>query len=471
MKIPETNHYLEFIKKHFAGEYMVNWHHNVQSYYLEKWVSGEIPYLIIEQPPQYGKSEAGAVMVAPYIFSRFPTAKVAYTTYGDKLAKRMSNGSKKIMRSDGYKEEFNELNVPLGFRGWDLWENSLGGIYTGVSRDGALAGTPQDFLISDDLFKNYDEARSPVIRDSTWFWFVTVALRRLSPKGRALLFFTRWDDDDVIGRCLKLMQTNEKHARPWVRISFPGLMTKELFKTKHPADPRQPGDPLWEWKENREELEMVRTEMGETAFNAVYQQIPVNKYGEKIKPAWFRKINRADIPKNLRWFRFYRLAELEKNTIDKDNATCLLAKTPNGEYIASEINSFDDDWPSSLERLKSVGKAERRIRVGFKEVGGKKKDLFKQVEDCKKEVRSLKSFPAVDPLVWTPDAKAKKLFLVESEDTAGFLESCRHYTGSGRDKREAGIHALAGAYKMIASGRSIVQILAEKNKKLQARKR
>ena len=312
MKIPSTNPYLEFIQKHFPGEYAVNWHHNVASYYLHKWVIGEIPYLIMEFPPQYGKSALGAVMLAPYVFSMFPTAKFAYTTYAFPLAKRMSRDSKKIMRSENYRTSFNDLTVTPAFRSLDYWENSLGGIYTGVGRDGALAGTPQDFIVNDDLFKNYDEAMSPVIRDSAWFFFVTVALDRLSKAGRALLFFTRWNDDDVIGRALKLMKTNKKYARPWVRISFAGLMTEELFKTKHPADPRFPGEPLWLAKDTTADLKMKRAELGEAAFNAIIQQIPVNAKGIKIKPQWFKKIRPDDVPSSLRWSRFYRFGELEK---------------------------------------------------------------------------------------------------------------------------------------------------------------
>ena len=167
MNIPRTNPYLEFIKRYFpGGEYMVNWHHNVISWYLWQWVMGKIPYLIIEMPPQYGKSAAGAVMLAPYVFSQYPTARFAYTTYGSPLAKDMSEDSRTIMRSDGYKDEFNDLTVPPAYRSLEKWKNTLGGVYKGVGRNGAINGTPQDFLVADDLFKNYLEAMSPIIREA-----------------------------------------------------------------------------------------------------------------------------------------------------------------------------------------------------------------------------------------------------------------------------------------------------------------
>lgn len=478
MKIPETNQYLDFIKEYFPGIYNVNWHHRLMSYYVDLWVKGDIRFLIFEIPPQYGKSTIGATMLAPYVFQHYPTARFAYTSYGYPLAKRMSRESKNIMRSDNYKVKNNDLTVPPAFRTFDYWENTLGGVYTGVGRDGALSGTPQDFLVCDDLFKNYDEAMSPVIRESVWYWFTTVALKRLSRKGRALLFFTRWHTDDVIGRCLKIMEKGGEHARPWTVIGLPGLMTAENYASKHPADPRRPGEPLWEWKETVEDLETALLEMGEEAFEAVYQRNPINKHGTKINPDWFQECRQYDIPSGLRWHRYWRLGELEKQSSDKNNATCLLAKSRDGKYYVRDIEYFTEDWPGCLEKIKAVGKSERRVRTGFKKpfakkrknAGGKKHDLYEQVEQCKREVKMLKGVPPVDPLVWTPDAKEKRIFLTNSENASIFLESCRNYTGTGADNRAAEVEALAGAHKMIDDRRSIVQILAAKYRKLKKRR-
>lgn len=461
MNIPETNPYLEFVKTHFPGEYMANWHHIVASWYIHQWVIGEIPYLIMEFPPQYGKSVLGAVMAMPYIFKQYPTSKASYITYGEGLSKRMSNESKTIMRSTSYKEAFLELSVPLSFRGWQYWETTLKGIATYTSRGGGLAGTPQDFVIVDDLFKDHLEATSPTIRESAWKWFTTVALERLSPQGRALLFFTRWHSDDVIGRALKLLEKSQ-YARPWVRISFPGLMTAEKFKNKHFADPREIGEALWPWKDTVEKLEMKRLELGEAEFNSIIQQTPLNEEGTKIKPKWFKKVSLADLPKKLKWHRFYRLGELARQTVDTNNATGLMAKLPDGKFAISELDYFQEDWPSTLQRIKNVGKSEKRIKIGITKIGGKKKDLFDQVMDCRREMRRLKDFPAVSPLNWAAEAKSGKLLLVEDGNTADFLEACRNFTGSGKDKREAEIHALAGCYGMLSSRRSAVKAYAEK---------
>jgi len=462
MMIPDTNPYLEFVQRHFPGEYMVTWYHNLMTYKLWQWVHGEIRNMIIEVPPQYGKSTVGAILIAPYILSEYPTARMAYTTYGDALAYQMSSESKDIMRGERYMEEFDELTVPPSQRSSYQWKTTLGGKYTATGRGGPLDGTPQDFLICDDLFKNDEEAMSPIIRDSAWRWFAKVALSRLSPTGRALLFFKRWHTDDVIGRAKKLMETYPDKARHYEIISFPALMTKEAMAVKHPADPRNVGDPLWPYKHSAKDLLGVRLETGEAGFNAVYQQTPVNAEGMKIKPKWFKKISQADVPSDMKKSRFYRFGELAKASIDENSATCLMGKTPGGKYIVSDLEYFDDDWPSCLSRLKKTGIAEKGNVVGVPEVRGKRADLFRQIMDCKDKRYRLKKCDEQNPIAWTPDAEAGKILLVENEQTQKFLEACRNYTGSGRDKREAEIHAVAGAWKMLQSRRSIVSRMAAK---------
>jgi len=461
--IPETNPYLEFVQRYFPGEYLVTWYHNLMIYKLWQWVQGEIPYLIIEVPPQYGKSTVGAILIAPYILSEYPSAKMAYTTYGDTLAYQMSNASKKIMRGERYMEEFDELTVPPSQRSSYQWKTTLGGIYTATGRGGPIDGTSQDFLIGDDLFKNYDEAMSPVIRESAWNWWTDVALQRLSPTGRALLFFKRWHADDVIGRSKRLMETHPDVARPYEIVTFPSLMTKETMAIKHPADPRNVGDPLWPYKHSVKDLLGIRLEMGEASFNAIHQQTPVNAEGMKIKPKWLKKISQADVPSDMKKARFYRFGELAKASIDENSATCLMGKTSDGKYVIEDLKYFDDDWPSCLARLKETGLAEKKDNIiGVPEAKGKRKDLFQQVWDCRDKAYRLKKCDEPNPIAWTPDAETGKVLLIENEQTKKFLEACQNYTGSGRDKREAEIHAVAGAWKMLQSRRSIVSRMAAK---------
>lgn len=466
MKIPETNPYLEFVQRHYPGIYQVTWFHNAMSYYLEKWVHGEIPFLIMEAPPQYGKTELGGVMAIPYIFSEYPQARIAYTTYGSELSIDKSEQAKKIMRSEAYKSENNDLTVPLSQRNLSKWSNTLDGQTVWVGRDGPIDGKGFDYLICDDLFKNDMEALSPIIQESAWRWYTKIAIPRLSPTGRVLLFFKRWHTNDVIGKVKTQMQTNPDLARPYTQIRFPALMTPKAFENKHPADPRQIGEPLWEWKHTARQLMTVRLEMGEADFNAVYQQDPINEEGTKIKPKWFKKISREDLPSEIRKAKFFRLGELTRNTIDKNNSACTLALDPDGKKFIIDLQYFEDDWPTCLSKIKNTGSEANPLQTGFNKIGSSKKlDLVSQVKKCRTKHNKLKGYTLPDPIVWTEDAEQSNIFIVENEQTSNFLEACRNYTGSGRDRREADIQALAGAWTMMNTGRSIVQLMAAKRKR------
>ena len=63
--------------------------------------------------------------------------------------------------------------------------------FVGVS--GGLTGDPVDVLIMDDLYKDWKETSSPLLRQMVWDWYITVADTRLHPNdSQQLIVFTRW---------------------------------------------------------------------------------------------------------------------------------------------------------------------------------------------------------------------------------------------------------------------------------------
>ncbi len=55
----------------------------------------------------------------------------------------------------------------------------------------------------DDVYKDYAEGNSPIVRAAAWKWYTTVVRTRLHNDSQELIVFTRWHDDDLIGRALK----------------------------------------------------------------------------------------------------------------------------------------------------------------------------------------------------------------------------------------------------------------------------
>lgn len=153
-----------------------------------------------------------------------------------------------------------------------------------VGRGGSLTSKTVDISILDDVYKDYSEGNSPIVRNAAWKWYTTVVRTRLHNESQELIVFTRWHDDDLIGRIERSgekvidIKTWEDVANippgAWVRINF------EALKTSAPTeiDPRQPGEALWENRHSRLKLEAQKA-LDPVQFQCLYQGNPGSAEG------------------------------------------------------------------------------------------------------------------------------------------------------------------------------------------------
>ena len=119
----------------------------------------------------------------------------------------------------------------------------------------------------DDLYKDYADATSPVISERVWEWYTTVAKTRLHNKSQELIVFTRWSENDLVGRLEEqgLVHTLKEGENPleiakklprdhFIKINFEAL--KESAPNE--LDPREHGEALWDTKHNSEKLNATR---------------------------------------------------------------------------------------------------------------------------------------------------------------------------------------------------------------------
>jgi predicted phage terminase large subunit-like protein len=97
-----------------------------------------------------------------------------------------------------------------------------------------VRGFRADLVIIDDPIKSYAEAESETLRESTWTWFTSDLLSRLTPTGRIVLIATPMHQDDIMGRLLRVQPER------WKVLRLPALSEGE-------GDPlgRPEGAPLW----------------------------------------------------------------------------------------------------------------------------------------------------------------------------------------------------------------------------------
>lgn len=260
---------------------------------LNRFAKGLIKKLIITQPPQHGKSE-GASRIAPsYILGINPDKRIAIGSYAATIAQKFNRDVQRYIGSEEYKEIFPDTrlnNAQVVTVAESYLKNATefevvgkqGGLVA-VGRGGALTSRTVDVMIMDDLYKDSVEGNSPIVRENTWSWYVDVAKSRLHNDSQELIVFTRWHEDDVIGRLEELGEVitvtswEELENAPkdkYIKINFEAI--KESEKTEF--DPRELNVALWETKHSLKSLE-DRRKLDPVRFDCLYQGNPSSREG------------------------------------------------------------------------------------------------------------------------------------------------------------------------------------------------
>lgn len=289
-------HLLDFTT-YTMPNYEVNWHHEVLCKELDKLVTGENKRLMVFMPPRNGKSELGSRRFPAYVLGRDPDAQIISTSYSADLASRMNRDVQRIIDSEEYRAVFpdtflNGSNVRTIANGSYLRNSDIfevvghSGIYKSAGIGGGITGMGMNYGIIDDPIKNRKDAESKTIRESVWDWYTSTFYTRLEKDARILIILTRWHEDDLAGRLLKLAE-EDPDADQWKVISYPAIAEAPLSE----GDPRQEGDPLWPAKYDLSDLKKIKAAVGSYEWSALYQQKPSPSEGNILNRAWWKYYN------------------------------------------------------------------------------------------------------------------------------------------------------------------------------------
>jgi predicted phage terminase large subunit-like protein len=280
-------------------------YHDVYYEILDKFAQGTIKKLIVQMPPQHGKSEGSSRKLPAFILGRNPDKKVVIGSYATSFAQDFNRDVQRIIDTPAYQDVFPETRLNgsnsvtmanVYLRNSNVFEivGKVGGLRV-VGRGGALTGKTVDISILDDVYKDYSEGNSPIVRGAAWKWYTTVVRTRLHNDSQELIVFTRWHDDDVIGRLEKTETIvdvkcwddfNNVPPGAWIRINF------EAIKTGEPTeiDPRPAGTSLWEARHGLLKLEGNKN-LDPVQFQCLYQGDPGGAAGKLYQPfkTWIKK--------------------------------------------------------------------------------------------------------------------------------------------------------------------------------------
>ena len=283
---------LFFAKRILPTFEVTNFH---KSYYhiADKFAHGELKKLIIQAPPQHGKSLCSSRLLPAFMLGLNPDLKICIASYAATIARDFNRDVQRLIDNAEYAAVFPETKLNSSnvvtttnyLRNSECFEiiQHLGSLRV-VGRGGSLTSKTVDCMIYDDLYKDAAEANSPVVREGAWQWYTKVAKTRLHNDAQELIVFTRWHKDDIIGKIINSEDVVEartfadieeaKKKNCWLLVNF------EAIKTGEPTelDSRKAGEPLWEKRHSIERLKQQKA-LDPVGFECLFQGRPNNAEG------------------------------------------------------------------------------------------------------------------------------------------------------------------------------------------------
>lgn len=240
---------------------------------IDDFISSEKSlYLGFSMPPGCGKSTIIKFLLA-YIAGRYPLSMNMYVSYSDGMVKMMYDSAKAMMMSDEYcfKEIFPELEEPelsgeystVSFRqkgdAPTLGLISLSGSVTGRTR-------ANKFLITDDLVKNAELARSPERLEKLYSDYKSVlTTRMIGDNVKQIMLGTIWCSGDPISRMIKDHKDDDRYQ--FITIPVWDINEESNFNYDHPDG------------YSKERIKIIKSDLDPVDFSCLYLQKPMDKEG------------------------------------------------------------------------------------------------------------------------------------------------------------------------------------------------
>lgn len=259
--------------------------------FIEDVQAGKRPILILQAPPQHGKSDIVSRFLPPFLLGRFPDWRIGGASYSDELAGTMAQDVRRKLASDEHKRLFPQASEKRRYdvnRTSEFTAPGGTGSYLGVGVGSGLTGRPLDIGIIDDPVKNQQEALSPTTKEGHWNWYQTVFTTRLSENSGQIIMATSWAEDDLPGRIM----THYRGDSRLTILRFPAIN----LPGETGYDPLLPEGALVPELKSLEFLLEQKGLLSDYWWSALYQQSPKPLGGNVFKESGIRYYLPKDLP-------------------------------------------------------------------------------------------------------------------------------------------------------------------------------
>lgn len=256
--------------------------------FVEAHTGNAYDILVIQTPPQHGKSITITESFPSWYLGRYPKHRIIEASYNDDTAKRF--GRKNLEKV----EQFGGSIFGVGKGSiWTTTEFELdNGWGRMISRGimSGITGNPANLLIIDDPIKNREEADSPAYREKLWGEWQNTLKSRFAAGAKVIVIATPWHEDDLMAR---------------IKTYEPNVTVLRLPIEAEEDDPlgRKPGDALAPelGKDNRWLAQFKAGYLrdpkqgGLRAWQALFQCSPRVEGGNLVRREWWRYYDRNEV--------------------------------------------------------------------------------------------------------------------------------------------------------------------------------
>jgi predicted phage terminase large subunit-like protein len=436
--------------------------------------------LIVEVPPQHGKSTIVSRMFPAWVIGKQPNTRVMLATYAADFSTDHSTEVRSIITNTEYQALFGkksgaispvELSSDSFAKGnWSLAAPHRGGMLA-VGVGGQSTGKPATLVIIDDPFKNRQEADSPTERKNVLKWMSSSILSRLQRGTAIVLIHTRWHREDLIGEMIKAEATSPQ-AIKWKVISLPAVpleleeyavtldeqkkaMLAGLYRPLSDPLGRIPGswEPLWEDKFPVAMLKQIKATFEAAGtlgdWYSLYQQQPRPSEGVFFGDKMFQVMPKA--PEGLTWFGYLDLALGESDRSDWNTCARIAFDEHENLWIRDIVRIHDLD--SFLEVMVEimVSQSEAKTVWGVETVAFQKR-IFnefmknKKLRGCTIYAQNVDKSKTDRARPIRAKGLAQKIFLVQGPWVQSFILEMLDFNNGGAHDDQ--VDTVSGGYEM-----------------------
>ena len=236
--------------------------------------------LIIECPPQHGKSMTVSESLPSWYLGRHPTENIILASYDSDFAERFCRKNKEKIKSCGRNLFGIEIGVIDRAGEFELGNGKGRMISRGIMS--GITGNPANLIIIDDPVKNQQEADSPAYRNRVWSEWQASLKSRLAAKGKVVVIMTPWTDDDLAARIIR-SEKNVQLIRLPVEAEEYDPLGRDVGESLCPELGKDN-----QWLNDFKASYISNPQGGQRAWTALYQCSPRQEDGNLVQRSWWK---------------------------------------------------------------------------------------------------------------------------------------------------------------------------------------